>query len=247
MKKLKIGLLSTADNPLLSFYVSSCRTYGVDDLHIIFDKKTESEKNKKIWNDRTNGAFKKTDDWFAKKINFSSDQLPPSHFVENHNSSECEKLINKLQLSVLVNIGTPRKLNSKIINATKIGIINIHPGLLPKYRGSCAVEWAVLNDDKVGNTVHFMTEDYDAGNIIKSEWYKFKKNCNYPSLRVTVYRNGCILLGKTLNLIKEKNVRSNNCIKQDDTKAITRKPISNSELEIVKKKLNKGKYKYQCL
>ena len=52
----------------------------------------------------------------------------------------------------------------------KHGFINIHPGVLPSYRGTGNL-WAVLNQDwaNVGCTVHWMTEKIDAGHVIAIE------------------------------------------------------------------------------
>ena len=41
----------------------------------------------------------------------------------------------------------------KIIDSLKYGILNVHPGILPKYKGRTCVEWSIFNDDKVGIAV----------------------------------------------------------------------------------------------
>ena len=93
----------------------------------------------------------------------------PFYFVGNHNDDKTLRLINSLSVNVLLNAGTPRKLKPNIFDNVEHGCINVHPGLSPFYRGCSAVEWALFNDDKIGNTAHFMTEGYDEGNIIASE------------------------------------------------------------------------------
>ncbi len=52
----------------------------------------------------------------------------------------------------------------------KIGPVNVHPSLLPKYRGPSPMQWALLNGDKVaGITLIRMSERMDAGNILYQE------------------------------------------------------------------------------
>ena len=49
-------------------------------------------------------------------------------------------------------------INKKIISLFKHGILNSHPGDLPKYKNACP-NWAILNFEKIGLTIHAMTED----------------------------------------------------------------------------------------
>jgi methionyl-tRNA formyltransferase len=57
-----------------------------------------------------------------------------------------------------------------ILEVPAIGSINIHPSLLPKYRGPSPIQWAILNgEEKTGITIMKMVEKMDAGNIIYQE------------------------------------------------------------------------------
>ncbi len=47
------------------------------------------------------------------------------------------------------------------------GAVNVHGGLLPQYRGCNPIQWALLNNEvETGVTMHYMTKDFDAGDII---------------------------------------------------------------------------------
>ena len=60
-----------------------------------------------------------------------------------------------------------RIVSSKLIDAFPNRIINIHPSLLPKYKGLNAVQQALDSYDIVtGCTVHYVTEELDSGAII---------------------------------------------------------------------------------
>ena len=61
----------------------------------------------------------------------------PFYFVNSHTGEDCLTLLEKLSPMLLINGGTPRKLTTKVIERSALGVINVHPGVLPKYRGSC--------------------------------------------------------------------------------------------------------------
>jgi len=56
----------------------------------------------------------------------------------------------------------------QITSLAKIGTVNLHPSLLPRYRGRAPLNWAIINgEDKIGLTAHFIDEGVDSGDIIK--------------------------------------------------------------------------------
>src|SRR5258708_2774481 len=57
--------------------------------------------------------------------------------------------------------------DTKTLSMAKNGFINIHPSLLPKYRGPIPSMWAILNGEKItGTTMHYIDKGIDTGNII---------------------------------------------------------------------------------
>ena len=63
-----------------------------------------------------------------------------------------------------------RILSSKFIKSFPEKIINIHPSLLPKYKGLDSIQRALNNRDEVtGCTVHIVTEELDSGKILMQE------------------------------------------------------------------------------
>ncbi|VVQ05687.1 formyltransferase family protein [Pseudomonas fluorescens] len=60
------------------------------------------------------------------------------------------------------------KLDASLSELSKYGMINIHPSLLPEYRGGAPIFYALKNgEEHVGVTYHFMTEVFDQGDIIE--------------------------------------------------------------------------------
>ena len=73
-------------------------------------------------------------------------------------------------MDYIVLAGWMRILSSKFIQAFKDKIINIHPSLLPKYKGLDSIQRALNNKDEVtGCTVHMVTEELDSGKILMKE------------------------------------------------------------------------------
>lgn len=95
--------------------------------------------------------------------------------VQNINSELIQKKLKKMKLDLGISINNPLVVKKEIIDQFKFGILNAHAGDLPKYRGNACPNWAIINDEKeIGLSIHFMTEEIDAGDIILKKKYKNK-------------------------------------------------------------------------
>ncbi len=87
-----------------------------------------------------------------------------------------------------------------ILNIPKLGSINIHYSLLPKYRGASPVESAILNGDmETGVTIQKMKFEMDSGPIIAQEKVNIFPDEKASELRTRLIKVGGDLLIKTLN------------------------------------------------
>jgi len=87
-----------------------------------------------------------------------------------------------------------------ILNITKLGSLNIHYSLLPKYRGASPVESAILNGDtETGVTIQKMEYKMDSGPIIATEKTEIFPDEKAPDLRKRLLKIGGELLVKMLN------------------------------------------------
>jgi methionyl-tRNA formyltransferase len=102
--------------------------------------------------------------------------------VDNFNSKKSESILEELNPDLIILAGS-RILKKNIIKIPQIGILNAHPGLLPKYRGIDVIPWAIYNDDIIGVTVHFIDEGVDTGRICKQQEIEIDKNDTIESLR----------------------------------------------------------------
>ncbi|MBI2523092.1 hypothetical protein HYW19_01760 [Candidatus Woesearchaeota archaeon] len=90
------------------------------------------------------------------------------YYVVKHNGSECEDLIKKYSLDVGIIAGA-RILKENIIKQFKIGVLNLHPAILPQNRGLDNIKWAILKDFKQGVSCHLISREVDKGRLIVKE------------------------------------------------------------------------------
>ncbi|HEU0085786.1 MAG TPA: methionyl-tRNA formyltransferase [Candidatus Paceibacterota bacterium] len=115
-----------------------------------------------------------------------------------------EQTFDQYDLFIVVAYG--KILPERIINAPRLGSINIHYSLLPKYRGASPVESAILNGEKVtGVTIQQMAYEMDSGPILARETTEIDPEETAPSLRKRLIELGGNLLVKILpDLVEQK-------------------------------------------
>ena len=241
---MKFGFLSTFDNQLLPGFINAAFQEGLKNINLIIDSKRISKKDIEIFNLRTNGEFGSYSS--VNPLLYNLNQLSiPFYLVDNHISESALDLYSNLNLNCLLNAGTPRKISNKILNRIEKGVVNIHPGVLPKYRGCSCIEWAILNDDPIGNTAHFMDSNYDTGPIIQTECYDFESKSSYIDIRKKVYYEGFKLAAKVLKGIDLNQITKENSSLQNENEGNFWEPISKELEEKSINKANNHKYKFQ--
>ena len=114
----------------------------------------------------------------------------PYYFIENNNyRSEIEilNILKKNQISIICLAGFMKILSKNFINNFRGKIINIHPSLLPKYKGTNTFSRILKNKEKfTGCTVHFVDEKLDNGKIIIKKRIFIEKGFNQVTLKNNV-------------------------------------------------------------
>src|SRR3989344_8357468 len=106
-------------------------------------------------------------------------------------------LKNNFDLAIVVAYG--KLLSEEIINTPKLGSINIHYSLLPKYRGASPVESAILNGEtETGVTIQRMEYKMDSGAILTQEKVSILPDEKAPDIRKRLIEIGGKLLVKIL-------------------------------------------------
>jgi len=110
---------------------------------------------------------------------------------KNVNISEKQiiKLLSKFKIDLICLAGFMRVISKKFIKKFKKPILNIHPSLLPKYKGLNTHKKVLKNNEKFsGATVHLITPKLDSGRIILQKKVRILKSDNVKTLKKKILK-----------------------------------------------------------
>jgi len=147
----------------------------------------------------------------AKGINFAKKNKIKFLFIDYKNKNNAEKkiLINlkKHSISFICLAGFMKILSKKIINIYKNRILNIHPSLLPKYKGLNTHKRVIKNKEKfTGCTVHLVNSKLDSGKIILQKKVRILKKDNENSLSKRVLKIENFIYPKAIKKFIDSNL-----------------------------------------
>lgn len=117
---------------------------------------------------------------------------------------EIKEDIIEINPDMIVVVSYGKILPKSILDLPKYGCINVHPSLLPKYRGSAPIQWAVLNGDKTtGVTIMQMDEHMDSGDIIIQKEVEIDENETTGELWYRLSTLSCKLLLEAVKQVFE--------------------------------------------
>ena len=120
------------------------------------------------------------------------------------NNKEFIEEIKQINPDVICVVAYGKILPKEILDIPKLGCINVHGSLLPKYRGAAPIQWAVLNGDKTtGITTMYMDVGMDTGDMILKEETEIGEDETTGELWERLSNIGANLLVKTLELIEK--------------------------------------------
>ena len=112
--------------------------------------------------------------------------------------------IRQLAPDLIVVAAYGRILPQEILDAPPLGCINVHSSLLPKYRGSAPIHWAILNgDQETGVTIMHMALALDAGDIIAQKTTPIDPDETVETLHDRLAQLGAELLVETVARIAD--------------------------------------------
>ena len=155
--------------------------------------------------------------------------------------------IKNIDFDVLISCGFSFILEKKVIELAKKIAINIHPTLLPKYRGYRSGPYIIINGEECsGITIHKLTEQMDKGDIIAQEKFELSKFDTIKSMTRKSSEIEPLLLEKVLNNIKNNKIKFH---KQNEDEATTynylRKPMD-SEIDVNKSIIEQYNFIRSC-
>lgn len=141
--------------------------------------------------------------WFDEGILASkSDELEIEKIKsKNMNSSDFTDMVKEKKIDLIVNLGHHQLFKNVLIESSRLGILNYHPGLLPYGRGSGALVGELVNgSSEIGRTCHMVDENFDRGFVVKQEKFTFDEN--------STLRDVANIVGKDVDIFIRDSVLS---------------------------------------
>lgn len=148
--------------------------------------------------------------------------------AERLRGSEAEQKIVDLAPDLIITAAYGQIVSRKVLQAARLGAVNLHGSLLPKYRGAAPIQYALRNGEEVtGITLMYMSEQMDAGDIIAQATIAIEEDDDAGSLfdKLSLLARD-LLLSQLGDLFNQTNQR----IAQDETQ-VSYAPMIKKEQE----------------
>ncbi len=133
-------------------------------------------------------------------------QLPVIE-IDDLNSEESFKSLQRLNADAYVVVAY-RILPERIISIPKLGAINLHGSVLPKYRGAAPIQWALINGETdTGLTTFIIEPKIDTGKILLQQTVHIEEVDDYGSLAEKMSDVGADLMVKTLDQLEYGEIK----------------------------------------
>ena len=130
--------------------------------------------------------------------------IPVYQPIKVRNNPEFIEEVRKMKSDVICVVAYGKILPEELLKIPKLGCINVHGSLLPKYRGAAPIQWAVINGDKkTGITTMYMDVGMDTGDMILKKEVDIGDNETTGELWDRLAKIGGELLVETLNKIED--------------------------------------------
>ncbi|MBI3342865.1 methionyl-tRNA formyltransferase [Candidatus Gottesmanbacteria bacterium] len=123
------------------------------------------------------------------------------------NESQVIDALEPLKADLVISACYGQKIPWESIAAARFGGLNVHPSLLPRWRGADPVPWAILNGDRqTGVTVVTLSEKFDDGAIIAQKKVPITDTDTSDALRTKLFTIGSELLIQSLDSVIARSV-----------------------------------------
>lgn len=121
----------------------------------------------------------------------------------NVNSPEALAVFREFSPDLIISVRFGQIFKDALIATSRYGVLNLHSGILPNYRGILASFWAVLNGEEyLGTTLHFVRDaGIDTGDIIAFSRSKINREASLVENINHLYHEGCELISQALTKI----------------------------------------------
>ena len=123
----------------------------------------------------------------------------PVHQPEKIRAAESEALLRKLAPDCVVIIAYGQIIPARLLPIPKLGWINLHASLLPKYRGAAPINWAIVNrETRTGLTTMRIDAGMDTGEMLLEREIQIGPKETAPELAARMAETGAPLMSETL-------------------------------------------------
>ena len=120
-------------------------------------------------------------------------------------NEESLELVQSLEPELIVVAAYGKLLPEDILHTPRLGSINVHSSLLPKYRGAAPINWAVLNgESETGVTIMYMAKELDAGDIILQKKTPIGETEDAQALTARLAELGAEALSETVQALSDR-------------------------------------------
>ena len=145
----------------------------------------------------------------------------------NKFTDEMKLKLTQLNPSIIIVASFGLILPDYILKIPALGVINIHPSLLPKLRGPSPISSAIIEGmERTGVSIIKMVKELDAGPILFQEEFKIDENYNAEQLGLTLFNLAAKNLNQTVKKIVDKSILE---ISQDDSLATYTKMVKKDD------------------
>ncbi len=131
----------------------------------------------------------------------------PHRPCSNVNTPKFVDYVRSLNLDLIVVYFFSQILKTALLQTPRLGVLNCHPSLLPRYGGPDPAFWMLKNGEPVaGVTVHVMTEKIDAGDIVSQQELIVEENENTGQLTQRQHRAAAALLIDAVNAMAQGTI-----------------------------------------
>ncbi|MBL7012371.1 MAG: methionyl-tRNA formyltransferase [Kiritimatiellales bacterium] len=128
---------------------------------------------------------------------------------EKVGSDESLTSLKELKADLFVVVAYGQYIPPAVLDLPTNGSINLHPSLLPKYRGSSPIQWALANGDEVtGVTILYISEKMDSGDIILQREVPIRPEDHAATLEPVLAQAGAELLMEAVEQIRSGTVKA---------------------------------------
>ena len=129
----------------------------------------------------------------------------PACYIKSKDEHLISITFQALEVDLIVMAGWMRIVGKELIDSFSDRIINIHPSLLPKYKGLNAVQQALDSKDKTtGCTVHLVTEELDSGKILHQASVPIEEDDTLDTLSDRIHQEEYRILPLVINNWRRK-------------------------------------------